>query len=329
MAIYDSSKVTQFGTERTGYTEGIGKDVSTAKNVAEVMKLSGLGFISQKFPTEYFFEKTKEDELGNINITTERIKIPKTYAVVRTDNLKVLGVVGEQYEILQNSESFDFLDSLTALGDAVFDTAGSYEDGAKSFITMKTDSIKILDDKIDPLILFMNSFDGTGAVKAMLTPVRVACQNTLALAVRKASNKISIRHTNSLSRRLEAAKEVLLAQTKYLEELKTTAESLAVKPFSKDNFEAYLAKKFPQDAALSDVQRARNQVMINDILAAYGAADVENFKNTAYGAVLAVTDFESHKPQFKQTAGMELKNIKTVIKGMPLSNEIFYDLLRS
>ena len=69
--------------------------------------------------------------------------------------------------------------------------------------------------------------------------------------------------------------------------------------------------------------------MINDILAAYGAADVENFKNTAYGAVLAVTDFESHKPQFKQTAGMELKNIKTVIKGMPLSNEIFYDLLRS
>ena len=327
MAIYDSTKVTQFGTERVSYTEGIGKNVSSAKSVSEVMKLSGLDFLTNKFKTEFFFDKKIILPDGTTKVETQRHPMPKTYAIVRTDNLKVLGCVGEQYQILQNSESFDFLDSLNATGEAVFDTAGSYDDGAKSFITMKTDQIKILDDQIDPLILFVNSFDGTGAVKAMLTPVRVTCKNTMALAIRKASNKISIRHTNSMAHRLEAAKEILLAQTKYLCELKAISEKLALKPFTKEAFQAFLQEKFPEKGDLSDVQKARNKVMIEDILKAYEAPDVANYKDTAYGAVLAATDFESHKPQFKQTSGIELKNIKTVMKGMPLSNEVFLRMM--
>ena len=327
MAIYDSSKVTQFGTEREAYTSGIGKDVSKATSVSEVMRIAKLDFLTEKFKTQFYFSTTTVDADGKsvTKITTR--EMPKTYAVVRTDNLKVLGCVGDQYKILQNSESFDFLDSLNATGEAIFDTAGSYDDGAKSFITMKTDQIKILDDQIDPIILFVNSFDGSGSVKAMLTPIRVTCKNTMALAMRKATNKISVRHTNSLSHRLEAAKEILLAQTNYLAELKSISEKLAVKPFSKASFETFLKRKFPEIGDLSDVQKARNKVIIEDILKAYDAPDVANYKDTAYGAVLAVTDFESHKPQFKQTPGMDLKNIKTVMKGMPLSNEVFISMM--
>ena len=96
------------------------------------------------------------------------LPFPKQFATIRTDTMEPIGVVGEKYEILQNIEAFNFLDSL--VGDAKFETAGLYGGGSKSFITMSTEPIKILDDEFAPYILFTNAFDGSGAVRVMLPP---------------------------------------------------------------------------------------------------------------------------------------------------------------
>jgi hypothetical protein len=49
-----------------------------------------------------------------------RIKVPNHYATVRTGNDQVLGVVGKDYEIVQNVDAFTFFDAIVGGKDGIF-----------------------------------------------------------------------------------------------------------------------------------------------------------------------------------------------------------------
>ena len=74
----------------------LGQVVDSAQTSEEAIKLSGLDFevVKKKIYTE-----------GNI-------EIPRNYATVRTDLNIPLGVVGEKYHVLQNSQAFKFIDDM-------------------------------------------------------------------------------------------------------------------------------------------------------------------------------------------------------------------------
>lgn len=319
IAQYDVNKVASMGTERKMYFEGIGVNVQNASSLETAINVSGLNFNVNKQPLQ--FTTQVPQQFGNQTILVDvPHPYPNQYATVRTDTLEPLGIVSKDYQILQNIEAFDFLDSL--VGDAKFETAGLYGNGAKSFITMSTEPIKILDDNIAPYILFTNSFDGSGSVRVMFTPIRVFCSNCLALAIKNATNKISIRHSRSLQSRLDNARYVLLNNTNYLSALKAQSEKLAVTPFSAEAFEALARELFPVNKEDKEYIQVRNEAQIEQLLRAYRQDDLQNFNNTAYKVVQAVADFESHKPTFKNSSTIDFKNIKTVMLGMPMLNAI-------
>lgn len=319
IAQYDVSKVNAMGTERKLYFEGIGVNVQQAHSLETAINVSGLNFEVAKYPLSFMTQVPQQ--LGTQTILVDvPHRYPNQFATVRTDTLEPLGVVGKDYQILQNIEAFDFLDSL--VGDAKFETAGLYGNGAKSFITMSTEPMKILDDEFAPYILFTNSFDGSGAVRVMFTPVRVFCSNALVRAIKAATNKLSIRHSSNLQSRLDNARYVLLNNTNYLNALKAESEKLAVTPFSAEAFEALARQLFPVNKEDKEFVQVRNEAQIEALLRAYRQDDLANFNNTAYKVVQAVADFESHKPTFKQSSQMDFKNIKTVMLGMPLLNMV-------
>lgn len=324
IAQYDVEKVKAMGTERKMYFEGIGVNVQQAHSLETAINVSGLNFEVAKHPLAFMTQVPQQ--LGNQTVLVDVPRpYPNQFATVRTDTMEPLGMVGKDYQILQNIEAFDFLDSL--VGDAKFETAGLYGNGAKSFITMSTEPMKILDDEFAPYILFTNSFDGSGAVRVMFTPIRVFCSNTLVRAIKNATNKLSIRHSSNLQSRLDNARYVLLNNTNYLNALKAESEKLAVTPFSAEAFEALARRLFPVNAEDSELIQVRNEAQIEALLRAYRQDDLQNFNNTAYKVVQAVADFESHKPAFRQTNQMDLKNIKTVMLGMPLLNQITEQML--
>lgn len=296
MANFDSRKT---------YFDSVGEKIQDAQNLEQAIKIAGLDF----------------------NVVKEKLYVQKplrvvsdSFATIREDTKEVLGIVGKNYNILQNKEAFDFLDDLI-VGGAKFETAGTFKKNtASSFITCSTETIKILDDDIAPYILFTNSFDGTGSIRVMLTPVRLFCSNCIARANKAAINKICIRHSNNMKAKLEVSREILLQNTKYLEALKQEAEKLAVTPFSTEAFESLARELFPIKEDASECIVIRNEAMIEQLLLAYNQQDLQNFNNTAYKAVQAVSDFESHKPQFKKGKEANLANIKTVMLGMPLLN---------
>jgi len=117
---------------------------------------------------------------------------------VRTDTDEVLGLVGRDYNVVQNIAAFGFFDNIVGAGSGIrYETAGCLCRGQNIFITAKLpDYIRVgRDDLIEQYLFLTSSHDGSGSITIAFTPVRIVCANTLNAAMRHKSNCIKIRHT--------------------------------------------------------------------------------------------------------------------------------------
>jgi len=143
--------------------------------------------------------------------------VPKYMATMRLDTHKMLGIVTENYGVVQNEDAFKFIDMLVtgkmtdAVHTPVIETAGVLGNGERVFITAKFPEDIILDnkgnDRVEMYIVFTTSHDGSGAVNCLVTPVRVVCNNTLNLAMKVNSGKLSLRHSRNVMDRLDLRKK--------------------------------------------------------------------------------------------------------------------------
>jgi len=138
------------------------------------------------------------------------------YAIVREDKwgkegCKVLGVVSDGYTPVQNSDAFDFFDSIVGNGEAVYHTAGALGNGERVWILAKLpDDICVAgDDVVNKFLLLANAHDGTMSVQIKFTPVRVVCQNTLTQALSIDNIGIKIAHSRKVHNKLSVASETL------------------------------------------------------------------------------------------------------------------------
>ena len=180
----------------------------------------GLGQVVQDYPTseEAIQFAGLDYTVANKNLYTQRneyenpqISVPDYFATLRTDTNEVLGVVGKDYEIVQNRDAFTFFDSIVG-GDGIqYETAGALGKGERIFITAKLPSyIKVgREDLIEQYVFLTTSHDGFGSITAAFTPVRIVCNNTLNAALRNHTNSIKIRHTANAKDRLEQAHKVM------------------------------------------------------------------------------------------------------------------------
>ena len=131
--------------------------------------------------------------------------VPGFYANVRDSDNEVLGVVTHRYRIVQNKEAFAFTDGLLGKG-VRYETAGSFRGGRKTWILARLPKqYRLADDKVIPYLVFCNSHDGSGSIKAAMTPVRVLCNNTLNLALQQADRIWTASHTGDMRGKLEDA----------------------------------------------------------------------------------------------------------------------------
>ena len=119
-------------------------------------------------------------------------------ANIRSSDQSVLGVVSDRYQVVQTAVAFAFTDGLLGEGVA-YETAGALQGGKRVFLLARLPQRFIIaGDEIMPYFVIMNSHDGSCAVKAAMTPVRVVCQNTLNLAFRTAKRTWTARHTSNI-----------------------------------------------------------------------------------------------------------------------------------
>ena len=290
----------------------------------EINKLTGeASFASLRQPAWHNLGTVFQDEvntaemlklahLDNWNVRLEDVAIPDNYAsdkgysfVARTNPFDstqndILGVVGERYVPLQNEELFSFGDNLLD-GGGRWETAGSIKGGRHVFGSIALQDSITLDpngraDKIDNYLLINTSHDGSVAIQASITPVRVVCANTLNLALSSFKGKnaskqtFKIRHTQTAEGKIAVAREALGLAHKYIDEFSAMANAMIEKEITKAQFDKIVELAYPapeKDAKGSLKKHTAKIDLLNDI---YVGQYNDTIAGTAWGAYNALTE---------------------------------------
>lgn len=128
----------------------------------------------------------------------ELLRAP-AYATVRETDGRLLGVVGEQYQILQNRDAFQWFDPFLEDGTLEYVSGGSLWRGERIFAQTRVRGVTgtvVGSDQVEGFLLLSNSHDGSLAIDVRFTPVRVVCHNTLSVALGDGeAPHLSLRHT--------------------------------------------------------------------------------------------------------------------------------------
>jgi phage/plasmid-like protein (TIGR03299 family) len=223
-------------------------------------------------------------------------------------------------------EAFDFTDGLIGEG-CVYETAGSLCGGKRVFLLAKMPEKKILEEKFDPYICFTNTHDGSGAIKAIMTPVRVVCQNTLSLAIQGATRAWSTRHLGDMNSKLAEAKYTLKMANDYMDKFAVAADQLANTTITEDQAMKVVDELFPVTADMSDRQ-ARNMVdKKEDFMVCMFAPDILKFKGTAYQMVQAASDFATHVAPKRKTSTYQERNFSSILDGNIIIDTTFLKMM--
>jgi len=250
--------------------------------------------------------------LNDWNVRLVDVEIPNTLTsdksyqyVVRTNptdktQTDVLGVVGERYHVLQNEDLFSFGDTMLD-GGGRWETAGSIRGGRVVFGSLALDRETILDpngvaDKVKTYLLINTSHDGSIAIQASITPVRVVCANTLNLALGRIKKKdgvkqsFKIRHTQTANGKVQIAREALGLANAYMDEFDKLAHAMIQKEITAQDFNNIILAAYPKPDKDSKgaIKKWENKVdTINDI---YTGEFNGMIAGSAWGAFNALTE---------------------------------------
>jgi phage/plasmid-like protein (TIGR03299 family) len=268
----------------------------------------GTVFTEEKNTTEML----EAANLNGWNVRLQDMEIPSTLTsdksyqyVLRTNptnntQTDVLGIVGERYVPLQNEDLFSFGDNILD-GGGRWETAGSIKGGRVVFGSLALERETILDpsgvaDKVKTYLLINTSHDGSIAIQASITPVRVVCANTLNLALNQKKKKngvkqsFKIRHTQTAEGKIQIARETLGMANAYMDEFDIMAKAMIEKEVSAKQFNDIILAAYakPDKDTKGAIKKWENKVdIINDI---YTGEFNGMIAGNAWGAFNALTE---------------------------------------
>lgn len=287
---------------------GLGTMVQEAPDSANALRLAGLDW----------------DVIQKPIMTEDGLPVPGFKANIRSTDRQVLGVVTDRYKIVQNEEAFAFTDAL--LGEGVtYETAGSLQNGRRTWLLARLPQRYIISgDEITPYLVFMNSHDGTGAIKAAMTPIRVVCQNTLNLALSTAKRSWATNHTGNIEGKLTDAKYTLLYADQYMAELGKTIDSLKRTKLTDRQVYEYIDVLFPLLDSPTELQKKNMLRMKEEVkMRFYDAPDLKHIGKNAYRFVNAVSDFATHAEPLRKRANYKESLFARTMDGNAMIDRAF------
>jgi phage/plasmid-like protein (TIGR03299 family) len=220
--------------------------------------------------------------------------------IFRKDVGNCLGIVSSKYKPVQNREAFDFLDSLLQDGVMKYESAGAIRGGkivwALARFPSYSDEIA-QGDTLERYVMFSTSHDGTGAIYAIPTSVRVVCANTHRIAIR---GHKGIKHYGNMDQKLNQAK-MLISQfdegfTLYVDK----AKELAQREVDSDNTLKYLDTLYPpiEEDGSAKTRRTKKIDLIMDNLSNPRNA-LPAIKGTWWSLYNAVSENVDHQSSYR------------------------------
>jgi len=212
---------------------GLGTKVSNDLTPEQMLKAAGLDWTVD--PVDLFAEVG-----GNRLATGHR-------ALVRSSDQRVIDVITDDWNPVQNSDAFEFFNDFVAHGDMSMETAGSLKDGKIVWALAKVkESFDLFGgkDRVDAYLHFTNPHQYGQSIDVRFTPIRVVCNNTLTLSLNtKSKNMVKVSHRRQFDG--DQVKEALGVAKQKLAKYKEMAEFLSQKRYNNENVVDYFKRIFP------------------------------------------------------------------------------------
>ena len=166
------------------------------------------------------------------SITTESgIVVPKSKAIIREDTNTVLSVHGDGYFPYQNHQMVDLLDKVSQQVGLPIHKGGYFGGGEKVYLQLKSNDLKLGNDRVEGFITGVNSFDGSTSLAFGPSNITISCQNSFFAAFRNLNAKI--RHTKNMEMRIDdicrGLEGVLEEEKEMFEDIKKLSETKMTK----------------------------------------------------------------------------------------------------
>lgn len=304
MAHHITVSDTMFSVNETPWHK-LGTVLDHPPTIAEAIQLAKLDWTVEAVPNYAAI-----DHNGVIEMVTTPSK-----SIVRVDcdaegheSRRVIASVGPTYEPLQNADAFAWFEPWIDGGQATLETAGTLMGGTRVWILAKIagDPLVIVgDDIVERYLLLAHAHDGSLAIRAGITPIRVVCHNTLSAAIGidpMTGAKVStpdgifkILHRANAADRLASVAEELAAIDARLAKAGEAFRFLASKPVlgGDDRVIEFLGGVYNQTP--EQVRKGRRLDDIQELFAKGAGQDLEGSKGTYWGLYNALTEYHTHK----------------------------------
>lgn len=286
---------------------GLGTVLEDYPGREEAMRLAGHAFEVMErplyvagrelLPGEHFRLELRE---GGDRRGAKVLKGWKT--LVRSDTGATFACVRDSYGVIQNAVGWDVVDAIVGEG-ARYETGLTLKDGAVCSVLAWLDEPVQIPGDDSPLLPFLNvswTHDGSGALRARPTSVRVVCWNTQSAAEaegRRTDTEFTFRHSRNVMDRIEDAKFAIRGMRHAHAEYVELARELATVRVTPEQRELFLTAFIPSppEAVISDRVAANIDEARGAVRALLDGPSVpEAHRFTAYGLHLAGGEYLDH-----------------------------------
>ena len=180
---------------------------------------------------------------------------------------------------------------------------------------------KVLDDEVEPYMCFTNSHDGSGAIRICMTPIRVVCNNTLNMALNGAKRQWSTKHVGDMQSKLKEAEMCMFMADKYMTRLDEEADRLANTKLYREQIDEILNEMFPVTEDMTERKRNNIQEVKDNFYVAYYMPDITKFRDTAWGAINAMSDMVTHTAPKRNTKDFDANRWGKIMEGHAMMDQ--------
>jgi len=231
---------------------GLGKVYNDPVTLEQALSDGGLDFNVSKHPNIHRFPDGTE------------IISADSFFTMREDVFKVLGnKLGCDYTVYQNAQALAVVDEMLATGKCQIATAGAINEGARVFICLKMTQPLVINgnDEVSQYVLLANSHDGSLAITAMPTNVRVVCNNTLSAALSGAKGAYKIRHTVNAHDRVKEAFAIMGILDINQRANGVSYNAMKAAKIAKQDFYDYIGNIFMTPHEIKELQQGNKDVL--------------------------------------------------------------------
>lgn len=287
---------------------GLGQALKKGASIEEWTKAAGMAWKVLRSKVRFAAGPAETPAQMSSNI----LEWPEKHVLFRNDDHYPLGIVSDNYKVVQPKEVLEFFRDLCKNNEFEMETAGTLFGGrqywALAKIGEKANIVK--GDELRGYLLLTTSADGTKATTAKFVATRVVCYNTLSMAMGEAGKRqVKVSHRTEFHAN-DVKLDLGIGHAIFKDFIGVCKELTEYRP-SEGEVTRYLATLLNENHVDKGegIGKSRAYVKILGLYQGDGlGSQLPGVKGTAWGLVNAVTEYIDHHRSSRE-ADTRLNNL--------------------